>query len=142
METPTEVDWTAKYISKKNIPTKDIDKLYKEHPLLEILTLEDNKLTSIPANITLFSATLRELWLSGNSFEKTIPLEVLQLTSLRELNLSNCLRSPTFPTSIPKFQNLELFYLGGNAIQKWPSIIFQFDNLKALDLSSNYVSIY
>ncbi len=100
----------------------------------EILKLNINKLTEIPAKIGEL-VNLRELQLDTNNLT-TLPPEIGKLVNLTELNVS--FNKLTYlPSEIGNLVNLRHLYLGVNQLTELPSSIENLVNLRLLWVYKN-----
>jgi small GTP-binding protein domain len=123
-------------IELNNLPRLNINELIlrSTDKNLKILDLSDNGLEEFPIEITNLTF-LRELNLSNNRL-KEIPCEIAKLENLEVLNLStNGLKK--FPHALTELKNLNTLYFASNQIEKIPDKISSLSNLKNLDLSGN-----
>ena len=83
--------------------------------ILEVLNIAGNALTSL-TRIGDAPDTLRELHLTENNLQGTIPLELFNLSLIQVLYLSFNQFTGTLPTEIGKLESIERFYLYGNDV--------------------------
>ncbi|KAJ8888030.1 hypothetical protein PR048_007515, partial [Dryococelus australis] len=105
---------------------------------LELLTLDHNKLTSLPLCIINFR-NLTILDISFNSFS-AIPEVITQCSLTCLIATSNCLRSDSFPKSFSQMKDLKELHLGGNNLTAFPEQILELPRLKYLYLGSNRIA--
>jgi hypothetical protein len=105
--------------------------------ILKSLNLSQYNLTSVPKNITSYTA-VTELSFSRNSFG-VIPESLFQMPSVRICRLDYNLISD-LPSSLAGWSKLEELYLGYNHIEKLPSSISQLYHIKVLDLQHNRIT--
>ncbi|MDF5738993.1 COR domain-containing protein, partial [Nostoc sp. S13] len=96
-----------------------------------------NQLSSLPAEIVQLT-NLQSLYLSNNQLS-SLPAEIVQLTNLQTLNLSNNQLS-SLPAEIVQLTNLQSLYLSNNQLSSLPAEIVQLTNLQTLNLSNNQLS--
>lgn len=101
---------------------------------LEVLTLKENRITTIPDSIGNLKS-LRELNLYKNRLS-SLPQSIGNLQTLLKINLDkNEFR--TFPTQLLKLKNLELLNLEKNFIKSIPKEIDELQNLKYFNIEHN-----
>lgn len=107
---------------------------------LELLDLSDNKLTTLPPKLgnlgNLKSLNLSSDFLNDNNRFQTLPIAVLQLKNLTELDLMNVQMEELLP-EINQLEYLEKLNLGSNRLTKIPSEISALSNLQFLNLEKN-----
>jgi Leucine-rich repeat (LRR) protein len=131
-----------------------------EDTSLRSLSLFGNKLSDVPAEISVFSQ-LETLYLGRNSFEK-FPEEICALKKLRILSLAyndidsipDCIcEMPSLewiylnnnklvhlPDSIGRLRKLEQLTLKRNSLKKLPEDLYNAESLQVLDLGYNELS--
>merc|ERR1739838_383808 len=104
---------------------------------LEMLALDDNKLTSLPPYFGNLRS-LRVLGLSGNFFDG-FPLAVCALTSLERFYIGQHQGKhiSKLPDQIRFMQNLRELYIENNHLASLPSSIRNLTQLQVLDCSNN-----
>ena len=157
-------DTVTSLILESNNLVGRVAKLIYEMPHLQILNLKDNQLTEagfdefgateVIAPLTTLQLasnaltkvdgignapkTLTELHLSENHIKGPFPMELLQLTNLRQLLLSFNAMTGKLPTEIGKLSLLQLFYTYGNFMTgQIPSEIGMLTNVEVFTLAEN-----
>ncbi|KAK6116725.1 hypothetical protein DH2020_049545 [Rehmannia glutinosa] len=107
-------------------------------PNLEIVYIENNKLSgSIPAQIGKQSK-LYAFSLEGNRFSGPIPSSIGELTQLSQLNLGGNLLTGTIPVSIQRLRNLTVLHLDRNQLSgSIPDLFSGLTDLRSVSLSRN-----
>lgn len=130
------------------------------NPLIRVLSLSQNNLFTIPAEISALGKKLQILDLSHNNLRElpeemnhlrvlsklnisfnrfeSLPLCVSQFRSLQTLNCSHN-RMQDLP-DLSKFENLQCFYGDCNQFGKIPSALLALPKLKKLSLSNNSIA--
>mmetsp|Transcript_20517 Transcript_20517/g.30114 ORF Transcript_20517/g.30114 Transcript_20517/m.30114 type:complete len:307 (+) Transcript_20517:112-1032(+) len=104
---------------------------------LQKLMLPNNKLRSLPAELSAFSA-LQQIDLSGNALE-SLPDCFAVMQKLKDMTLaSNQLTS--LPASIGSAKNLKVLDVSNNRLSSLPAAIGDLVNLEDLDCNSNRIS--
>lgn len=86
------------------------------HYSLQNLDLSENKIMGLLPNLTLFSP-LKELWLSSNQFNGTVPKTIGQLAQLEVLNLfGNSLEDVISEAHFSKLEKLSSLVLADNLL--------------------------
>jgi leucine-rich repeat protein SHOC2 len=101
------------------------------------LAFQNNQLTSLPADIGLFTE-LRELYLDNNKLTE-LPAEIGQLEGLNRLNLDNN-KLTTLPPEIGQLGDLWELTLSNNQLTTLPAEIGQICTLGLLDLDNNQLT--
>lgn len=105
---------------------------------LEILTLDDNELSTLPNDIGNLGNTLNTITLERNQLT-SLPEEIGNLINLTSLNLEiNQLES--LPDSFGNLTNLVTLNLRNNKLETLPATIGNLTNLLSLDLSNNILT--
>ncbi|KAL6065502.1 Receptor-like protein kinase 2 [Balamuthia mandrillaris] len=103
---------------------------------LEVLNLEDNKLSTVPSLAKL--KDLKELRLNQNRFT-AFPALVSHLMNLQLLHLGDN-QITDLPKDITGMQNLQALYLLKNSFDSFPLELCALPNLAVLDLSENRIT--
>ncbi|ACO64652.1 predicted protein [Micromonas commoda] len=104
---------------------------------LRVLYLNNNKLTSVPAEIGQLTS-LEELHLHENQLT-SVPAEIGQLTSLTSLDLSND-QLTSVPAEIGQLTSLWQLQLHCNRLTSVPASIGRLTSLTSLDLSNDQLT--
>ncbi|XP_063230347.1 leucine-rich repeat-containing protein 58 [Bacillus rossius redtenbacheri] len=105
---------------------------------VELLTLDHNKLASLPFSIINFRS-LKILDISFNSFS-TIPEVITQCSLTCLIATGNSLANDSFPKSFSQLKELKELHLGGNNFSAFPEQVLELPQLKYLYLGSNRIS--
>ncbi len=132
---PTDIPNNVKKIMLKynNIPEIP-GNIIKNFTKLEYLSLEGNKLTTLPPEIG-YLKNLEVLDLNINELT-SIPPEIGKLTKLRLLNLKKN-KLTSIPPEIEKLPNLEVLELDNNELTSIPPEIGKLARLRRLSLYNN-----
>ena len=115
-----------------NLSLKQIPAAIFRLPLLKILGMHSNALTSIPEELSVFHQ-LESLSFGSNQI-KTLPTSLFQNTTLRSLNLSDN-QIEFIPEEVGLLRQLDTLYLGENPLKELPDSIGELKELTWLDLS-------
>eukprot|EP00833_Pecoramyces_ruminatium_P002898 jgi/Orpsp1_1/1176930/evm.model.c7180000059533.1 len=139
----------------KNDLIGELPKEFENFPSLEEINLNGNKLSGkllIPKTVkeiyinnnmfnslyeTKINHSLQKLHLVGNEFNGDIFNILINFKELKELNLNNNQKIEYIPSSIEKLINLEILYLNGININKFPNELFSLPNLNTIEIDSN-----
>ncbi|XP_054420166.1 leucine-rich repeat and death domain-containing protein 1 [Pteronotus mesoamericanus] len=105
---------------------------------LEILSLQNNELSSLPSEIQLLQ-NLRIFNISHNQISH-IPKEISQLRNIRQLFLNNNYIE-NFP-DLENLRNLEILSLAENKLRHIPDTLSSLKNLSVLNLEYNQLTIF
>lgn len=122
---------SIKKFPKEILMMKNLKKLILENNEIQLSSIQDaftNTINPLP--------NLERLVLSRNCL-RNFPLEILNITNLRELIMSNCYVCKV-PESIKALTGLKKLDLSGNSLEQFPVEITKLSNLEYLDLSHNY----
>jgi len=107
-------------------------------PINDSLNLSNQDLTSLPNNL-LEDTSITELDISNNQISGSLPSQIGQLKNLRTLNASNN-NFTGIPAEIGQLSNLEIINFSNNQLTGLPNELGNLTNLQILDLSGNKVS--
>ncbi|KAL2759957.1 hypothetical protein ACRALDRAFT_2050398 [Sodiomyces alcalophilus JCM 7366] len=105
---------------------------------LEMMDLHGNKLISLPVGLRQLRL-LTSLNLSSNRLANNCLEVISQISSLRDLKLSNNLLYGPLDPCISNLQHLEILNIHGNNVSSLPVNIGNLDRLRILDISDNSI---
>ncbi len=109
-----------------------------DSPVSDAYDLSNRNLTSVPAQV--FNETsLRELNISHNNLTGALPAEIRHMSGLRVLNASYN-NMTGVPAEIGQLQNLEVLDLSHNQLTGLPRELGNLQHLRVLNLAGNRVS--
>lgn len=106
---------------------------------LEILSMNDIELDKFPKNIEK-CRSLKIISIFSSSIEK-LPETIGNLSLLEELHLQQCFEISYLPLTLKNCKLLENISISNCNFKEFPSILFELENLKNIDISSNDISI-
>lgn len=104
---------------------------------IEVVILNNNRLTDLPDELAQLKDSLIRLELSGNNFT-TVPKIIISLSRLEILQFSNN-RLHQFPTSLLHLRRLTTLHLSNNYLTQVPNAISQMVELRRLYLDHNRI---
>lgn len=121
-------------------PTDETSQTETHSPMLSLTTVDRSgqNLTKMPADI-LSMTTVQQLDLSNNNLTGALPAEIRHLKNLQVLDISNN-KMTGLPAEVGQLSKLRVLNASNNQLTGIPHELGNLQNLEILDLSGNDIS--